>query len=344
MTAPATLFLAPDPDRVSQADAVWRARLGGSFGYLGDFLAGQGVDVRARMAALSQRVTRGPVSPWTSCLYARLVADITKRERPPLDWLFDGLEQAIERPSRDDRVMRLGDPDIPKGWWSQLMSLIDTDRALPFRPRAASEPEAAAAIDEIAACDALLARADPAFLGELKSLAPAVVLAAPETDARSDDFGAVSSFFMRGLVVLNAAKRRSAVLMADALVHEASHILLFGLSTEQPLTTDRGETRYASAARPDPRPIDGIFHAAYVSTRVHLLMTRMLASGALSANEAAEAERRLARNADVAQGSLGTLVEHAEPTPVGERVLSGLSAYWSEASNAAGVGYARSHG
>ena len=43
--------------------------------------------------------------------------------------------------------------------------------------------------------------------------------------------------------------------MIDLLVHESSHVLLFGVAAEEPLTRNPGTERYASPVRRDPRPI-----------------------------------------------------------------------------------------
>jgi hypothetical protein len=45
--------------------------------------------------------------------------------------------------------------------------------------------------------------------------------------------------------------------------------------------------------RADKRPIDGIFHACYVTTRVHLAMRYLLDSGSLSEDESKLAIERL---------------------------------------------------
>ena len=64
--------------------------------------------------------------------------------------------------------------------------------------------------------------------------------------------------------------------MVDLLVHESSHVLLFGVSAEGALTENSGRERYDSPLRRDKRPIDGILHACFVATRVHLAMNRLL--------------------------------------------------------------------
>ena len=95
--------------------------------------------------------------------------------------------------------------------------------------------------------------------------------------------------------------------MVDLLVHESSHVLLFGVSADGALTENSGSERYDSPLRPDKRPIDGIFHACFVATRVHLAMNRLLASGALSEAEAKLALERRDNNAEAARNSIEEL-------------------------------------
>lgn len=321
--------LDPDPRRALACDAQWRARLRPSFDYLREVTQARGADPQDRLAAVRDRVAAGPVSPWVSCLYSKLVAELSRKDRPPVEATLQNLEEASARPASEAAPVTLGDAAVPPDWWDQFAVLMDTDRALPFRPRAASAADAEACLAEIAAGLDLLARADPGFAAEFPALARVVVLGAPESPEPRDDFGACSTFFLRETVLVNAARRRSPVRMIDLLVHEASHILLFGLAMNQPLTTDRGEIRLKSAAREDPRPIDGIFHAAFVASRVHLAMERMIASGRLTAGEAEEAAERRDRNGAVARESVATVAEHAPLTETGAGVLAALTDYWA---------------
>ena len=114
-------------------------------------------------------------------------------------------------------------------------------------------------------------------------------------------------------------------------MHESSHVLLFGVSADGALTENSGSERYDSPLRPDKRPIDGIFHACFVATRVHLAMNRLIASGALSEAEAKLALERRDSNGQAARNSIEELDRHARLTALGEKVLDTLRAYWAGA-------------
>ena len=117
------------------------------------------------------------------------------------------------------------------------------------------------------------------------------MLGAPGSDDPADKFNGASTFFLWGASLLNADLRRSCISIIDLLVHESSHVLLFGISADGALTENSGSERFDSPLRSDKRPIDGIFHACFVATRVHLAMSRMLESGVLTQAEAKHCHR-----------------------------------------------------
>jgi HEXXH motif-containing protein len=116
--------------------------------------------------------------------------------------------------------------------------------------------------------------------------------------------------------------------MFDTLVHEASHSLLFGLSAEEALTSN-GDERYPSSVRSDERPIDGIFHACFVTTRVHSAIQRAIANAVLAPEETSEALEHQDYNGKAAVETLEVLTNHARTTATGEAILSTIRAYWS---------------
>jgi len=104
--------------------------------------------------------------------------------------------------------------------------------------------------------------------------------------------------------------------------------LLFGASAESALTTNSGHERYKSPVRKDNRPIDGIFHACFVSTRVHLAMEQLIHGGLLNNQDTDIARERQKFNETAARTALDTLKVHAKPTELGERIIETLHSYW----------------
>jgi HEXXH motif-containing protein len=320
--------LSPSVSRVAAIDEGLRLRLIHSLAYLAE-VASLADSHAPALAAVEQRLKFGPVSPWVFCLYSKLVSELAKSPRGDVSAVFASIVDATEQ-STDAGVTRFREPSIPRPWWDHFRLLFDTDRQRPFKPKAPSEENFAACKEDINAGFEVLERADPAFHTEVKKLVRMIVLGAPGSDNPVDRFNGASTFFLWGSSLLNADLRRSNISVADLLVHESSHVLLFGVSADGALTENSGNERYDSPLRKDKRPIDGIFHACFVATRVHLAMNRMLASGALTDAEAKLARERGQYNGDAARNGIVELDRHAKLTPLGEEVIGALRAYWAD--------------
>lgn len=321
--------LEPSAQRVAAIDASLRARLAESLAYLAEVACLADAHA-ATLAGIDARLNSGPVSPWVFGLYSKLVAELAKSPRGDVADAFASVVQALSLPA-DSGVVRLHDSAVPGPWWEHFQLLFDTDPRRPFKPRPPEAESFAAGKEAIAAGIALFKRADPAFHAEVQRLVRMIVLAAPAGDDPADRFNGASTFFLWGASLLNAEPRRSSISIVDLLVHESSHVLLFGVSADGALTENSGSERYESPLRPDKRPIDGIFHAGFVATRVHLAMNRLLDSGALSAAEARLAVERRDNNGEAARNSIEKLERHARLTALGEKVLDTLRAYWAGA-------------
>lgn len=319
--------LAPSPARVDRVDHDLRARLIDSLRYLTEF-ATLDDGRRAAFADVEVRLASGPVSPWVFGLYAKLVATLSTEPRGDPDSDFDAIVEAV-RLRADQGVVALRDQAVPTAWWDHFQLLFDTDRKRPFRPHAPAPHAFTHCRQEIEQGLALMQRADPIWHEEVSHLLRLIVLGAPASSEAADLFNGASTFFLWGATLINADIRRTPVSIADLLVHESSHGMLFGFSAEGALMLNSGEERHTSPLRKDARPIDGIFHACFVATRVHLAMSRLLASGRLTAGEEKQAAERRKFNGDAARTALGVLAQHARLTKLGDEILGTIRAYWA---------------
>jgi HEXXH motif-containing protein len=321
------LGLAPSASRVDSIDRTLRARLADSLRYLGE-VASLDVSRQAALEKLEARLRSVPVSPWVFGLYAKLVAALSKTPRGDVGGVFDAVTQAASLPA-EEGVVAFRDPAVPTAWWDHFRLLLDTDRKRPFNPQAPNAEAFALCRQEVKQALAFFERADPVWHGEVARLLRIIVLGSPQSAEVRDLFNGASTFFMWGATLINANVRRTAVSITDLLVHESSHVLLFGFSAEGALTRNSGEERYASPLRSDARPIDGIFHACFVATRVHLAMSRLLASGRLTVGEAKQCAERRDFNGNAARTALDVLAQNAKPTELGEEILGTIRGYWA---------------
>jgi HEXXH motif-containing protein len=96
-------------------------------------------------------------------------------------------------------------------------------------------------------------------------------------------FEAGSSYRLWGAMLLNAVRRKTRIEIIESVAHENAHSRLFGLCTEEPAVQNPDQELYPSPLRVDPRPMDGVYHATFVSARMHWTMSRVIASGLLTA-------------------------------------------------------------
>lgn len=161
----------------------------------------------------------------------------------------------------------------------------------------------------------------PEMAGEVAALVRHVLVATGAASA-TEHFDGGSHYQLWGLLILNPAFHSTPLAMAEVLVHEASHLLLFGLTTDEPMVLNDDGALYASPLRKDPRPMDGLYHAAYVSARMALTMHKIAANTSLAPALRHDACRM--RDDDIANFESGAAVvrQHARFSATGETVFS----------------------
>lgn len=117
--------------------------------------------------------------------------------------------------------------------------------------------------------------------------------------------------------------------MADTLIHEFHHHHLFFLEEPGPFFSENGpdplaDERFYSPWRPDPRPLHGLIHGAFVYTPVNAFWLQALRSGELGTDDRNYALDRLLRG--LAQVSIGLrqLERHAVLTDRGDMVVAAI--------------------
>jgi HEXXH motif-containing protein len=241
---------------------------------------------------------------------------------------LDPVANAASLPTSQGAI-KLRDSSIPNSWWDHFQLLLDTDQSSPFRPIAPTTEQFSRCEQEIATSFELMRRIDPILHDEIKSLLRSIVLGSPPNSDPASYFNGASTFFLWGATLLNANVNRTPISMVDLLVHESSHVLLFGLSSNGGLARNDGAEKYDSPIRADRRPIDGIFHACFVTTRVHLAMKRLLDSGSLQEGDSKLAIQHCHCNEEAGRESLAVLRHHAKPTRLGNAILGELQEYWA---------------
>jgi len=139
-------------------------------------------------------------------------------------------------------------------------------------------------------------------------------------------FDGCSSVERWGAILVNMRQERTPLALAEVLVHESSHSYLFDLSHDTRLTLNPADELHQSPLRVDPRPIDGIFHACFVLSRMYAFQHEVAASARAPDALRQEAEGLAERRRAAFNDGYSVLEAHADLTPTGQAILTNARA------------------
>lgn len=257
-------------------------------------------------------------------LYKEAIVAIAEDDLPAAS---DRLQRfGAERPlDATPEIVALGDAALAPHR-SLLLAELGLETTLGCRVR---DPEPAAVADfttRLAAARGLMARAVPDLAAEFDALTTQIILVGSDPQAKMQ-FDGGSSYMLWGGLFLNIAFHPHEVALVEVLAHESAHMLLFGYAADEPLVNNDDEPRYASPLRVDPRPMDGIYHATYVSARMHWAMSQLLASGALDAAGRSQAEAARAADARNFEDGYAVVAAHGDLTATGAAAMQAARSY-----------------
>jgi len=184
--------------------------------------------------------------------------------------------------------------------------------------------------DRLAAGFDLLDRTVPELAAEIRSLIREIALAVGNPDAAMQ-FDGGSCYQLWGLLVINPQYHTSPVAIAEVLAHESAHSLLFGFTFDEPLVRNPDSELYPSPLRVDLRPMDGIYHATFVSARMCWAMQRVAAdTGIEGAARAMAAEAAASDTLNFAAGH-SVVAEHGRLTETGRALMDRAESYMRSA-------------
>jgi hypothetical protein len=320
----------PSAARVRFLDQRMRTRLGDSLRHVFEQSEGHLPFSQERAEAFLRRLESGPVTPPAFSIYSDLVVAIDEDE---LDEAAEILEELFSLPNGKEatEIVDLADPRYDANADRYVRS-VNTDPDHPFGVTSPPPARAKSCRLLVERALALLDAGAPDLAAETRALLRQIILAVGVEAEGAMTFDGASSSMLWGAIMINADRGDSVIEMAQMLVHESAHNLIFGLSVDDPLLENDPEERYASPLRPDPRPLEGIYHATYVIARMHLAVGRLLESGLLSAEDEAKARTDLGHNRRIFAEGLSTLQQHARLTPLGAVLMENASAYMTSAT------------
>ncbi len=284
----------PDPFLPSSATgaalaARLSARLAGSLAHLREACAPHVVLDPGAIAAQVARITATPrLRPDLFALHQAILRAAQRGDRAAIAAGFAELCASPVAAAPGLVLRGWGGTGFSPGEAARFLRIFgeEDDTRVVFGPPAPAMLAAAAAA--LTAASALLARAAPTLHAEIHALVSEIILAANAAQAGMS-FDGVTAFHAQGALLLNAAELRSPPAALATLVHEAAHALLFAATEGAPLAENGPEERFASPLRPDPRPMNGLCHACFVSARMVHALDR--AGAAFAPEDQAEARR-----------------------------------------------------
>jgi uncharacterized protein with HEPN domain len=315
----------PSQARAEAVSARMRGRLGESLRYILDQATGQMAVPWTEMAGFLARLARGPVSPLVFGIYCDLVLAIDANALDEAEQLLNEIAAAPNAPP-ELRILDLGDPLTDRSA-NRYRRLVDTDATLPFTISPPTPDGAAHIRGLIAQAFSLLDAGNQALAAEIRTLLNEIVLALGSDDPFAAQFDGVSSFLLWGATIFDVRSYKTPIEMVQALAHESGHNLLFGLCADGPLHENDNDERFASPLRRDPRPMDGIIHAAYVSARMHQSVQRLLDAQVLDETQHQQALAANVANAKHFAMGIDTVDRHSRLTPLGQSAMDNARRY-----------------
>jgi HEXXH motif-containing protein len=323
--------MAPNVDRHRALDERMRIRLADSLSYIAERCRGAVPFDEDAFATSIARIRAGAIPALAFAAYGDLVLALDDDDLALGETLLAEIP-AIIAAGPSAGMLRFADPAEHRDFerYERWMNTAGSIRVLPL-----SEEEGAAFSTLLDDTWRLMERGAPALAAETRLLAREIVAAVGGKTDAGMVFDGASSFLLWGAILLNVTTHNTRLALAQALVHESGHNLLFGLCADGPLVMNADEERYSSPLRIDRRPMDGVFHATYVTARMHMIVRQLLDSGVLEGPEREEAEHDIALHERGFADGLATVREHGKLTPLGEAAIGAAEAYMHGAASTA---------
>lgn len=316
----------PSAARAQRIDRRMRGQLADSLGYLARSMVEQLGESHPELDRLVAALQAGAVyPPSTFGLYYELAAALMDEDVAAAAALLDELSRERAMVSREVDVLALN-RIFPEANRMRYQRLMDTDPDTPFHIVSPPAVNVDLAIRRFRSGMIRLRQTLPGLAGEFEALIRQVVLVAGADDL-DYGFAGGSCYMLWGALFINASAHDSDVATIEAIAHESGHSLLFGLTVDEPLVLNDDRERFASPLRDDPRPMDGIYHATYVSARMHWAMAELLKSGTLENEETALATAHLDANRRNFWSGYATVMSHARLSETGRLLLASAHDY-----------------
>ncbi|MEM7660650.1 MAG: HEXXH motif-containing putative peptide modification protein [Pseudomonadota bacterium] len=166
-------------------------------------------------------------------------------------------------------------------------------------------------------------RRTPELAEEIDATIREIILVGPDRLGRGA-FEGGTSFKLTGALVLNAERDVSVSDLVLTLAHEAGHAVLFGECIDEMLVQNPDTELYWSPIRQAKRPLEGIFHAGFVSGRMLWALDHMDKDSGFSLHEQIDMTTARAEASEVFAECVSIIGQNARLTGTGKRILDDM--------------------
>lgn len=115
----------------------------------------------------------------------------------------------------------------------------------------------------------------PVWAQEFEALVALIVLA----ETKAGTFAGASAFPAWGAILVNPRSQVTDLDLVGTLIHESSHLKLFSAYLDDEIVLNDPNEVYSSPLRREARPMNGIYHAAFVLARMASFMHSLSKTG-----------------------------------------------------------------
>ena len=322
--------LAPDVNRARRLDRSMRLGFADSVQHLSDVVQSKSPSLAKDLGDLVARIRQGEVlGPSAFALYFEAAGAMLENDPRAAQPLLEALARSTPIDGAELQILRLGECG-DQATITRYQQHMDSDPDTHFAFADPSERVATEAVDRVSAALQIIRQASPALFGEIEALVRQLILVGSGPDSTST-FAGGSAYSLWGALFLNSEHHSDVLSVVEAIAHESAHSLLFGFCLDEPLVLNPDTDLFPSPLRADPRPMDGIFHATYVSARMHWTLDALLAGGVLDKSDTARVtEMRDADRQSFFDG-LRIIESHGQLTEIGSALIGAANDYMAAA-------------
>jgi hypothetical protein len=237
--------------------------------------------------------------------------------------LFSEHRSVLTKPEANDgfRIIGLASEALSKSESHLFQAAFKDDIGLTTQLKGPDQEVATQFEDHTQQLKCFLSENLPDWWQEFEELVSTIVLAQSE----GGRFGGASAFGAWGAILVNPKASTTPSKIALTLIHESSHLKLFHAYLDDEIVLNAAQDLYSSPLRVEARPMNGIFHAAFVLARMVAFLNDLLELNDLEQVFGTDATdslyQELERSISAFEAAYSVISEHGDLTEKGQTII-----------------------